>query len=653
MGKLFKTIYIPNADGTPSATVATNTNCVFVDTYKGDDTTGNGTREFPYKSITKANLKAVVTYIIFRGVINEAFTTGKTIIGDDINQILKSDVFSNTLNMSASLIRITVFRSTGLATLSNNSYIINNLAMSIGQNNSYFFILKLGLNGAPGYGASMYSSTINGSRMSANPANNGLFLDCISFGFWNILTATTQFFYKNVLFPSTTIFAYNGTPITQPTWTNSPTGNVELLRLAYIAAGMTRAVADATFVKDSFGNETCQIVLEEKNGGTLKNIFACYAPDATNRATTADITAGVKTLIPCTQDISSYKAAGDIWVNNYPYTYTSRTAAGFVGSQTMPAIASGAVIKQYGDVTDFSLNANSGNVALYASSTGGYVGALKPVMPMDRDCGNAWGSPLNVTVGGADNGAGDLLVVNADDTIVFNTASSQIWNRVRSGVIPIPNGIKFQGLTGITTDGSPFGYFFGKFQNLMDNTAVLAGTVLEANTTYKVCNPNQGTYSNISYNGTVYAPDYFFTTGASPLAFTLLNADSGSVVKKLLGTPMESVEVIPSGAFTTPFSAPLFGNCYMLFYSATGATRYGKTAGNPVLFGDLKSGTNMLADFPNVCDKISYYDTYAVTNADQEFATLATSAYFTNSIPVGMSGVQLELNAIFNEAYDQ
>ena len=85
---LFKTRYLPNVDGTEgSTTKITNANTAFVHTYVGDDTTGDGTREFPYRTMTKALTKSGITYVVFRGVVNEAFNMSKIVIGDDLNQI--------------------------------------------------------------------------------------------------------------------------------------------------------------------------------------------------------------------------------------------------------------------------------------------------------------------------------------------------------------------------------------------------------------------------------------------------------------------------------------------------------------------------------------------------------------------------------------
>ena len=80
MTNLFKTRYLPNPDGTESTTALTNANTVFIHTYLGDDSTGDGTREKPYRSMTKALTKAG-TYILFRGLINEAFNSTKQIFG--------------------------------------------------------------------------------------------------------------------------------------------------------------------------------------------------------------------------------------------------------------------------------------------------------------------------------------------------------------------------------------------------------------------------------------------------------------------------------------------------------------------------------------------------------------------------------------------
>ena len=103
---------------------------------------------------------------------------------------------------------------------------------------------------------------------------------------------------------------------------------------------------------------------------------------------------------------------------------------------------------------------------------------------------------------------------------------------------------------------------------------------------------------------------------------------------------MESGEVTVFDNYTTPssfprFSAPLVGDVLMLFH------KIGDRIDQPVLFSEVDN------------DKIAYYDSWAVTNADQEFVTLAsdTENYYYK-IPV-LSYYQTELNAHFDANYDQ
>jgi len=561
MANLFKTRFVPNPDGSDSATAITNANTAFVHTYIGDDFSGDGTREYPYKSAFKANQKSGVIYMLFRGVINEAFSTSLKIIGDDINQQFITSNY--TVNYSYA------YKCTITGVIS-NGFVYNSI---VSQTNitpwlliSYCLVLKVTGIGTIQNGTLYNSTLVNYIHMSdtSTPIN------CIMCGF-NYTTAY-PFSGKYIVFPSSYIFKYNNVAIVQPIWTNDSKANIQLLRNAYLAAGMTQIKVDSLFLKDSFGNETCRIVKESRNGGISANIF-----------------------------------------NRYDGT---------------------------GNVLDYSLNPDSNNEALYASDLGGYVGCFGPaskVISTDLD------TPINVNVDGTDDvTAGTLTRVNVDQTIDFNTASSQIWNRIKNHTtIVIPNGIKFKGGDLMSDDGSAFGYYFGKHQNLMDTIALTPADALEQNTIYKVCNVSRDIYSAIIFNGTQYLPDYFFKTGTVVLNYTLLNVGSGTIVRKVLATPMESIEVIPYDDDVTPsitfpkFSCPMFGNVQMLFH------KIGVNIDKPVLFSEVAN------------DKIAYYDDWAVTNADQEFVTLANDTVnYYYKIPV-LKYLRTELNGHFNADYDQ
>ena len=579
MRNLFKTIYIPNADGSNSAVLATNANTVWVETYKGDNVTGNGTREFPYKNMTtaavKANLSSTILHCVFRGIVNELFTFNKIFIGDDINQCVKLDTYNNSMFGP-------MFRCTCIGGYSNSFQNKYNIIFDIGGS-LFFAQLKNSLCTKKMSGSwnssgnilnnwPLDSCTINEYNLSPVVGHKQSYLNSIFIKSMNI-SSDGDVLITNTIFQSTCNFKYNGISIQQPAWGSNPKGNVELLRLAYMAApfNMTRAVADATFVKDSFGNETCQIVHNEvRNGGTTSNIFAAYAPNASGILNAA--ISGARTTIALNTIVGTFPSTGDIFLKmadgtSDVFTYTSWVlntgVITFTGaSQTLRSHLINEACTYYGDVTDFSLNANSGNVALYASSTGGYVGALKPAIVVKEDGTSNptdWGQQINVNSDGSDTGTnGNLLRKNADGTVDFNTSTDQVvsglaWNRMRSGVIPIPNGIKFNGLQGMTTDGSPFGYYFGKHQNLVSASQIFGANdtynpaplikVLAPNTLYKVCNDvSQGNEKMIAYCGNSYAPDFFFST--NPIG--TVSVTSGSNVVAGTGTLFQSTFIIGS-----------------------------------------------------------------------------------------------------------
>jgi len=550
-----------------------------VHTYIGDDFTGDGTREYPFKSTFKANQKSGGSYIVFRGVINESVYSNKDLIGDDINQnYITSNfnsVFYRVINCTIDKIRAyyneyirLICTLSSVIGLDYTAYVLSNILFK------QLCYVTPGSYGGPStgipYNSTLTSLTIDGWRGSYSNSVS-LMKNCIVIKQLNLVNLSTGIIVKNTIFPSDCIFMFENTIIPSPIWTNNSKSNFALLRSAFILAGLNYDVAFTIMPVDSFGNETCRVILEERNGGTSANIFNLY--DSL-------------------------------------------------------------------EIIDFSLNSTSSNEALYSSELGGYVGCFKPATSVTKTMLNP---TIDVNADGNDTvNAGTLVRINDDQTIDFNTVTAQIWNRIKSNTtINIPNGIKFNGLSAMSTDGSAFGYYYGKHQTLMDGTALVPGDVLEANSIYKVCNVNRDIYSAAIFNGTQYLPDYFFKTGTDVLDFLLLNDDSGTVVKKVLATPMESIEIIPYDDAVTPsinfpkFSCPLFGNVQMLFH------KIGDNIDKPVLFSEVENY------------KIAYYSNWAVTNADQEFVTLATDTVnFYYKTPV-LKYLRIELNGHFNADYDQ
>jgi len=218
-------------------------------------------------------------------------------------------------------------------------------------------------------------------------------------------------------------------------------------------------------------------------------------------------------------------------------------------------------------------------------------------------------------------------------------------------------------MSAMSQDGSPFGNYLGKKQNLIDTNIVNPGDALVVGQMYKIFNDTANDVTkSIVYNGVNYRPEYTFICVTGVTTFSLLNAGSGTYCKKVLADVLESIEILPYDDANTPsafpkFSAPLMGECKLLYYTSAGATRYGKTAGNPVLFGDL-SVANMVTDFGNINNQLAIYNGYAISNADQEFFTLANPAlgspkntYFTVAIPT-LRYLKREINGHFDQPYD-
>lgn len=687
MTNLFKTRFLPSPDGTESTTALTNANTVFIHTYLGDDSTGDGTRENPYRSMTKALTKAG-TYILFRGLINEAFTSTKQIIGDDINQTLLTSNYSVYANV--------IFNSLTVDKKPSSLYFFtyaNCIITNSGHNGAPFYaginnvlsksILEVGVNcNGSVNNSTLFGLSLTKSGSASTPINNGSIVS----SFFHL--ANNQHLYniiKYYCFLNSCNIRYIGINIVQPSWTNDSKANIPLLRNAYVAAGMTAANALLLFPQDSFGDETCLVIKESRAGGTSPNVFNKYAPNLTGKLNAA-VTTGAKTYITINvADANQWPTTGDLFMPT-EIAYTANGVTMPIGSFEVWSYTSVTIVSptritlngpsytfktahsdlnkdctRYGDVLDYTLNPDPLNEALWASDTGGYVGCFRPAYACDVETGLS--AISNVDENGTNSGSGDLFqIVNGE--LKFNSAPTQLWNRISdTTTINIPNGSNFKGLNAMSQDGSPFGYYIGKKQTLISPTAIAAGNSLTVGKWYKIYNDNGNSVSEaIVYNGVQYLPEYTFLCVTGVTTFSELEPGSGSYVKEILSGVLESIEILPYNDMTTPstfpkFSAPLMGECKLIFYTASGAARYGKTAGDPVKFADLDIA-NMITDFGTVKNKITYYDTWAISNADSEFYLLTNAGlsttlkgYFTQSIPA-IKYLRREINGHFDMPYD-
>ena len=685
MTNLFKTRYLPNADGTESTTALTNANTVFIHTYLGDDSTGDGTREKPYRSMTKALTKAG-THILFRGLINETFNSAKIIIGDDISQVLLITISTNTAFVSA---RMTTIKGTVDQSSTNNPFfscIVSRVASQVvnqyfGGYKSYnlFYVFN-----QKWYGSGVtfaYNTYVDVWLMSHQSTYASIFNN-IYIKRINLNTSYPPYIAnsKGNLFFKRNIWLINNIPLITPNSIN----NDDWVN-ALICGGLSETLARGIFSTDIFDNSNNKVIDEFRAGGTAPNVFNKYAPNLTGKLNAA-VTTGAKTSVtinvadanqcPTTGDLfmpteTAYAANGvtmpigsfEVW-SYTSVTIVSPTRITLNGPSYTFKTAHSDLNKdctRYGDVLDYTLNPDPQNEALWASDTGGYVGCFRPAYACDVETGLS--AISNVDENGTNSGLGDLFqIVNGE--LKFNSASSQLWNRMSdTTTINIPNGSNFKGLNAMSQDGSPFGYYIGKKQTLISPTAIAAGNALTVGKWYKVYNDNGNSVSEaIVYNGVQYLPEYTFLCVTGVTTFSELEPGSGSYVKEILSGVLESIEILPYNDMTTPsifpkFSAPLMGECKLIFYTASGAARYGKTAGDPVKFADLDLA-NMITDFGTVKNKISYYDTWAISNADSEFYLLTNAGlsttlkgYFTQDIPA-IKYLRREINGHFDMPYD-
>ncbi len=680
---LFKTRYLPKNDGTESTTALTNSNTAFIHTVLGDDYTGDGTREKPYQSMNKA-LQLSRDYYLFRGVLNEYFITSRIIIGDDKNQTLIQGQYSpggfygNTLT----------------ADINNGDNNVNVIFLnkitkiSYGINNRpYYCLVKKGTDTIFTSWGAEQNITWNNYYLVTNNVKqynyryvriNNLYINCL-FRFYN---TSTLIVVTDSVFNSSSVFRWIDTNCVQPAWTNDSVQNIQLAKDCLKAAGMPQAYIDGSFPKDIFDNETCKIIKEARCGGSHPNILNKYEDNLTGALSQAITANSAKTSITLiVDDTSKFPTEGNIFLpfigdyiangvtitNGYEvFTYTSvtinsSTSITFNGASYTFKMdyAQNTVCTRYGDAVDFTLNPDPLNEALWASSIGSYVGCFPP---SQRTEFADFDSAVNVNSDGSEGGAGDLLQVT-NGQLVFNESSTQTWNRIKSNkTFHLLLGQNFGGSHTISQDGTIYGFYLGKYRNLINPTKIYAGETLTVGKRYRVYNDvSTDPSKSISYNGVTYAPRYIFLCISGVTTFSLLNEGSGTYVREVLADPMESIEIIPYDDLNTPssypkFSVPLANNPLLIFYTASGATRYGHTQGTPVLFSHLKE-TNFIADFGNISDKIEYYDDFAVSNADPEFYLLTNAGlssqlrgYFTQSIPV-IRYLRIEINGHKDDLY--
>jgi len=293
----------------------------------------------------------------------------------------------------------------------------------------------------------------------------------------------------------------------------------------------------------------------------------------------------------------------------------------------------------------FYLNPDPQNVALHASETGDYVGALPPA---EISTFNNQFLNVNPTTGIASAQVGNIFKYDSESDLITNNNPSafagQTWNRYTSAIIELQKYAAFEGVNNFGfASAQTSGIYIGKRQNLFGAEIVPKSSVftLEPNKRYKVFDTSNELNIDsgivVKENGKVdiiVTRNNIFCT-PNTITATYMARTSNVTLREVINTPCESLEVIPYDSLNVPSAFPRFSSpvndSVLMLYHKTGA----KT-GEPVRFADI------------VHDKIAYYNEFAVTNADKEYYTLLADSANYEAKKVFLRYCKIETNVIYD-----
>jgi hypothetical protein len=541
---------------------------VYVHVDLGSDITGDGSMEKPYGSYAKAKSVFANRTVLFRGTLVENLIVIGVLQGDE-----KWQNFVSTNPSYISGYEVRNLRTESVIGGALNS-ITGGLSGTAGVT-QYSIINKMDR-----YQQCIHCIIIDDVDGRARCTN------CITIRRANIsVTDDGSYYWSNCVFPSNQKFYYNKALIQNLNFGNDPIENVRILKRAinpdWIEFGENITIDNELGTINVGGQkiETCRIVKEQKDGGTLPNIFNEYESDG---------------ITP----------------------------------------------------KDFYLNPDKDNVALYASSSGNYVGALPAAHSKD-----VVHSVINVNAEtGADSGEGVLLLVDSSENITNNsdrsTYNGQTWNRMRSDVIRIDE--QFEGVNNYAfSSGITSSFYCGKKQTLFGSDILpISGLfTLQPNKKYKVLDSSpigtllENTGVLITKSGKIdvsVSRGFTLDTPADITGYSYQAKNENVWLVEVLYGPFESIEVIPYDDETTPsafpsFSSPVNSGCLILYHKT------GARAGQPVLFSEIAN------------NKHTYFQNFAVSNADFEYVALvADTANYEAKKPI-LTFFSIELNAVYDK----
>ena len=587
---LFKTYYHPY-----TGAVLTNANTKFVCPLTGNDSTGSGTRENPYATLTKAG----TVQVLLRGQTNENYAIGaaSVLIGDGedayVNGTISGAQALNCLNVKILTSQIgamsgggtylkcivTTFGTKASSIYSSFGIVSNNFITN--YQNCRHGILNSTVVTFVNNTISNYFNCLNIN--TENTIINSIFCSVVDLYNYNSRATVTYIpLFKNCLFRKSVIWKWNSNiiPINWGTYGNAVGDYMaDVISAMYAYTGTVTAGTDRTYFSAMFPS------------ASTSNIFFVGDNGQTNKVV----------------DDSVYPI-----FNKY--------------NGTVPV--------------DYSLKLDSSNIALYMSDTNSYVGCYQANVG-----GMVFGTIYDVDSNGNNTGnTPDMLVKDTDGSFYASNSSVQIRNRVQTNVLTFPRGFKIAGLQSQLTSGMASRFFFGKFQPYSTTgTPTLPIETVEVIPYDDATTPSAFPRFSASFNDIVQM--WYHKYGAG----TVSNASGGITVtgvgtaflttfqigqKIYIGGEVRTVSAIGTNtsmttdAWTTAHSA---GSAYSSVPVAKIDT--------PILFNDL-------SNYGITTDKsLTEYGAWAVTNADYEYYLLSSkTGVALQNIPIAYLKLELNLN---------
>lgn len=618
-----------NTKNAPDGTVLTSSNCLYVHSMFGNDSTGDGTSLKPYATLTKAKSVNQSAYHIVSGVFAENINYGgygsnvRIIIDNDWTSFIGIITLNNYYGITNIFGKMNVFSNVNLNLAGDNggsiaskiriinANIVGSTTSAVSVTSNNVFISNLNMYTMGGASGSSYVRVKNFTIYSAVNYFNGTFREIYdsifvsSIDLYNYTSRGNVAYYpifKYCLFRKATLWKWNGVTITI-NWTTNPLNST-----AYTNESLLDRVYNSLLY---YANNM--------TAGTDKTYFQA-------------ILASVTTMFYADESGQTNKVVDD---SIYP------------------------IFNKYdnGVPIDYTLKLASNNVALTMSSTGSYVGAYK------ANLNNVlFGPVINVNADGSDDlvTPADLLISEGNGKFSASQTSVQLRNRVRTIVQEFPRGKTLEGGQSDLRSGLSTRLFFGKKQPLsysgtaptvpVESFEAIVYDSIPANNTPEAANDLSGAADFPRFSMPFNEEVLMWYKGVSPLLFNQLSnlyTGPGTVTNTAGSTTVTGTNTL----FTTYL---IVGDLLTIAGQTVRITAIASATSLTVDTAIINANTNASYTVGVYCDKaLTEYGTWAVTNADIENYSLSFKTAYTTAALTAKTIAAKYIKAELNLNYDE